>query len=98
LRGRIFGSDGPWRKLNNDELHNLYSSPNIVAVIKSRRMRWEGHVARIGEGRDVYRVLVRRSEGKKPLGRSRCRWEDNIKKDLRKIGIWLRIGSDGGLL
>jgi hypothetical protein len=68
---RIFGpkseEDGSWRKLHNDELHNLYSSPNIVRVIKSRRMRWAGHVARMGEGRGVYRVLVGRPEGKRPL-------------------------------
>jgi hypothetical protein len=65
--------------LYNDELHSLYSSPNIVRVIKSRRMRWAGHVARIGEGRGVYRVLVGRPEGKRSLGRPRRRWEDNIK-------------------
>jgi hypothetical protein len=71
----------------NDELHDLYSSPNIVRVIKSRRMRWAGHVARMGEGRGAYRVLVGRPEGKRPLGRPRCRWEDNIKMDLGEIGI-----------
>jgi hypothetical protein len=74
---RIFGpkreEDGSWRKLHNDELHDLYSSPNIVRVIKSRRMRWAGHVAHIGEGRGVYRVLVGRPEGKRPLGRPRRR-------------------------
>jgi hypothetical protein len=69
--------------LHNDELHSLYSSPNIVRVIKSRRMRWAGHVARMVEGRGVNRVLVRRSEGKRPLGKLRCRWEDNINLDLR---------------
>jgi hypothetical protein len=69
--------------LHNDELHNLYSSPNIVRVIKSGRMRW----ARMGEGRGVYRVLVGMPEGKRPLGRRRRRWEDNIKIDLREIGI-----------
>jgi hypothetical protein len=79
--------DGSWRKLHSDELHNLYSSPNIVRVIKSRRMRWVGHVAQMGEERGVYRVLVGRPEGKRPLGRPRCRWEDNIKMDLREIGI-----------
>jgi hypothetical protein len=88
---RIFGpkrdEDGSWRKLHNDELHDLYSSPNIVRVIKSRRMRWAGHVARMREGRGVYRVLVGRSEVKRPLGRPRRRWEDNIKMDLREIGI-----------
>jgi hypothetical protein len=79
--------DGSWRKLHNDELYSLYSSPNIVTVIKSRRMRWEGHVARMGEGRGVYRVLIGKPEGKKPLGRPRRRWEDNIKMDLREIGM-----------
>jgi hypothetical protein len=64
------------------ELHSLYSSPNIVSVIKSRRMRWAGHVARMGKGRDVYTILVGNPEGKRPLGRPRCRWEDNIKMDL----------------
>jgi hypothetical protein len=71
--------------LHNDELHSLYSSPNIVRVIKSRRMRWARHVARMGEV--FYRVLVRRPKGKRPLGRPRRRWEDNIKMDLREIGI-----------
>jgi hypothetical protein len=83
-----------WRKLHNVELHNLYSSPNIVRVIKSRRLRWAGHVARMGEGRDVYRVLVGRPEGKRP----RRRWEGNIKLDLREIGIdganWIRLAQD----
>jgi hypothetical protein len=99
---RIFGpkreEDGSWRKLHNDELHNLYSSPNIVRVIKSRRLRWAGHVACIEEGRGVYRVLVEKSEGKRPLGRPRLRWEDNIKMDLREIGIdganWIRLAQD----
>jgi hypothetical protein len=106
---KIFGpkreEDGSWRKLHNDELHNLYSSPNIVRVIKSRRMRWTGRVAHMGEGRGVYRVLVGRPEGKRPLGRPRLRWEDNIKLDLREIGIdgadWIQlaqIGSSGGLV
>jgi hypothetical protein len=96
---RIFGpkreEDGSWRKLHNDELCSLYSSPNIIRVIKSRRMRWAGHVARMGEGRGVYRVSVGRPEGKRPLGRPRRRWEDNIKIDLREIGIdganWIRL-------
>jgi hypothetical protein len=104
----IFGpkreEDGSWRKLNN-ELHNLYSSPHIFRVIKSRRMRWAGHVARMGEGRGFYRVLVGRPEGKRPLGRPRHSWKDNIKLDLREMGSvgrtgfsWLRIGSGGRLL
>jgi hypothetical protein len=88
---RIFGpkreEDGSWRKLPNDELHSLYSSPNIVRVIKSRTMRWAGHMARMEEGRGVYRVLVGRPEGKRPLERPRHSWEDNIKMDLRETGI-----------
>jgi hypothetical protein len=85
---RIFGRKrnevtGEWRKLHNDELNDLYCSPNIIRVIKSRRMRWAGHVERIGENRGVYRVLVEKPEGKKPLRRPRCRWEDNIKMDLQ---------------
>jgi hypothetical protein len=88
---KIFGPerevDGSWRKLHNDELHSLYSSLNIVRVIKSRGMRWVGHVARMEEGRGVYRVLVERPEGKRPLGGPRRRWEDNIKMDLREIRI-----------
>jgi hypothetical protein len=90
--------DGSWRKLHNDELHDLYSSPNIVSVIKSKRMRWAGHVACMGEGRGVYRVLVGRPKGKRPLGRPRHRWEDNIKMDLREIGInganWIQLAQD----
>jgi hypothetical protein len=84
--------------LHNDELHRLYSSPNIVREIKSRRMRWAGHVARIGEGRGVYRVLVGTSEGKRPLGRPRRRWKDNIKLDFREIGIdganWIQLAHN----
>jgi hypothetical protein len=99
---KIFGpkreEDGSWRKLHNDKLHSLYSSSNIVRVIKSRRMGWTGHVARMGEGRGVYRVLVGRPEGKRPLGRPRRRWEDNIKLDLREIGIdganWIQVAQD----
>jgi hypothetical protein len=99
---KIFGTkreeDGSWRKLHNDELHSLYSSPNIVRVIKSRRMRSAEHVARMGEGRDVYRVLVGRPKGKRPLGRPRHRWEDNIKMDLREIRIdevnWIQLAQD----
>jgi hypothetical protein len=73
---------GEWRKLRNEELNDLYSSPSIVRVVKSRRMRWAGHVARIGENRGVHRVLVGKPEGKRPLGRPRHRWEDNIKMDF----------------
>jgi hypothetical protein len=99
---RIFGpkwkEEESWRKLHNDELHSLYSSPNIVKVIKSSRMRGVGHVARMGEGRSVYRVLVGRPEGKRPLGKPRRRWEDNIKLDIRDIGIeganWIRLAQD----
>jgi len=71
-----------WRKLHNDELHSLYSSPSIVRVIKSRKMRWVRHVAHMGEGRSVYRILVGRPKGKRPPGRPRHRWKDNIKMDL----------------
>jgi len=100
---RIFGpkreEDGSWRKLHNDELHSLYSSPHIVRVIKLRRMRWAGHAARMEEGRGVYSVLVGRPERKIPLGRSRRRWEDDIKLDLKKIGTdganWIQLAQDG---
>jgi hypothetical protein len=98
LFGPKRGEDGSWRKLHNDELHSLYASPNIVKVIKSKRMRWAGHVARTGEERGVYRVLVGRPEGKRPLRRPRRRWEDNIKMDLREIGIdganWIQLAQD----
>ena len=88
---RIFGPrrdemTEEWRKLHTEELNDLYSSPNIVRAIKSRRMRWAGHVARMGERRGVYRVLVGKPEGKRPLGRPRHRWEDNIKMDLQEVG------------
>jgi hypothetical protein len=90
--------DGSWGKLHNDELHSLYSSQNIVRVIKSRRIRWAGHVARTGEGRGLYRFLVGRPEGKRPLGRPRRRWKDNIKKYLRETGIdaanWIQLARD----
>jgi len=91
--------------LHNEELSDLYSLPNIVQVVKSRRMRWAGHVARMGEGRGVHRVLVEKPEGKRPLGRPRRRWEDNIKMDIQEVGgvvrtgwSWLRIGTAGGHL
>jgi hypothetical protein len=84
---RIFGPKGDevigeWRRLHNKELYTLYSSPNTIQVIKSRRLRWAGHVARMGERRGAYRTLVGKPEGRRPLGRPRRRWEDNIKMDL----------------
>jgi hypothetical protein len=102
---RIFGPKrdevtGGWRKLHNEELHGLYSSTSIVRVIKARRMRWTGHVARIGEVRGAYNILVGEPEGRRPLGRPRHRWEDNIKRVLGDVD-WihlLRIGTDGELL
>jgi hypothetical protein len=98
ISGSKTEEDGSWRKVHNDELHDLYSSPNIVRVIKLRRIRWVEHVACMGEGRGVYRVLVGRPEGKTPLGRPRRRWEDNIKMDLREIGIdganWIQLAQD----
>jgi hypothetical protein len=88
---RVFGPKrdlvtGEWRKLHNEELNDLYSLPKSVRVVKSRRMRWAGHVARMGEGRGVHRVLVGKPEGRRPLGRPRRRWEDNIKTDLQEVG------------
>jgi len=100
---RIFGPKrdeltGEWRKLHNEELNNLYSSPNIVRVIKSRRMRRAGHVARMGKRRGVYMVMVEKPEGKRPLGRPRHRWEDNIKMDLQGVGCggmdWIELAQD----
>ena len=97
---RIFGPrkavvTGEWRRVHN-ELHDLYSSPNIVRVIKSRRMRWAGHVARMGD--EVYRVLVGKLEGKRPLGRPRRRWVDNIRVDLQEVGCgyrdWIGLAQD----
>jgi hypothetical protein len=79
---------GEWRRLHNKELYALYSSPNIIRVIKRRRLRWAGHVARMGERRGAYRALVGKSEGRRPFGRPRRRWEDNIKMDLREVGCW----------
>jgi hypothetical protein len=96
---------GEWRKLHSGELHNLYLSPDIIGKIKSRRIRWAGHVARIGEGRKLHKVLVGKPEGKSTLERPRHRWEDGLKMDLRETGwgvwsgfTWLRIGIVGGLL
>jgi len=100
---RIFGPKrdevtGKWRKLHNEELNDLYSSPNIVRVIKYRKMRWAGHVARMGERRGVYTVVVEKPEGKRPLGRLRLRWEDNIKMDLQQVGCggmdWIELAQD----
>jgi hypothetical protein len=102
LRG-IFGSKrdevtGEWRKLHNQELNDLYSLPDIVRVVKSRKMRWAGHVARMGEERGVHKVLVGKPEGKRPLGKPRPRWEDNIKMDLREVGgcrwKWRELAQD----
>ena len=92
-------SNREWRKLHNEELSDLYSLPNIVRVVKSRRMRWGGgHVARMGEGRGVHRVLVGKPEGRRPLGRPRLRWEDNIKMDLQEVGgssgDWMELAQD----
>jgi hypothetical protein len=88
-----------WRKLHNEELNELYSLPNIVRVVKSRRMRWAGHVPRIGEERGVHRVLVGKPEGKRPLGKPRRRWEDNIKMDVQEVGggrgDWKELAQDG---
>jgi hypothetical protein len=94
------GVTGEWRRLHNEELNDLYSSPNIIRGIKSRRMRWAGHVACMGEGRGAYRVLVGRPEGRRSLGRPRRRWEDNIKMDIQEVewgGMdWIDIAQDRG--
>jgi hypothetical protein len=100
---RIFGPKrdkvtGEWRKLYNEELHVRYSLPNIMRVIKLRRMRWAEHVARMGEGRGVYRVWVGKPEGKRLLGRPRRRWEDNIRMDLQEVACgcedWIGLAQD----
>jgi len=89
---------GELRRLHNEELNDLYCSPNILRVIKSRRMRWAGHVARMGEERGLYRVLVGKPEGKRPLGRPRRRWVDNIRMDLQEVGCgymdWTGLAQD----
>ena len=91
--------NGGMGRLHNEELNDLYSSPNIVRVIKSRRMRWAGHVARMGEERGLYRVLLGKPEGKRPLGRPRRRWVDNIRMDLQEVGCgyldWTGLAQDG---
>jgi hypothetical protein len=100
---RIFGPKrdevtGEWRRLHNKELYSLYSSPIIIRVIKSRRLRWAGHVARMGERRGACRALVGKPKGRRPLGRPRRRWEDNIKMDLREVGYggadWIDLAQD----
>jgi hypothetical protein len=100
---RIFGPKreevtGEWRKLYTEELNGLYSLPNIVRVIKSRELRWARQVTRMGEGRGVYRVLVGKPEGKRPLGRPRRRWEDNVRMDLQEVGCrcedWIGLAQD----
>jgi hypothetical protein len=104
LRG-IFGPKrddvmGEWRKLHNEEYHNLYLSPDIIRQVKSRRMRWAGHVACMGEERKVYKDLVGNPKGKRPLGRPRRRWEDGIRMDLKEIvwgGVnWIRLAQGRG--
>jgi hypothetical protein len=90
---------GGWRKLHNEELHNLYPSPSKIKMIRSRRMRWVWHVARMGDKRNACRVLVGKPEEKRPLGRPRRRWVDSIKMDVVwTVSIWLRIRTSGGLL
>ena len=100
---KIFGAKrdkitGEWRNLHNAELHALYSSPNIIRSLKSRRLRWVGHIAHMEQSRNAYRVLVGKPDGKGPLGRPRRRWEDNIKMDLREVGCapgeWMDIAED----
>jgi hypothetical protein len=96
---------GDWRKFHSDKRHIVYSSPDIIRHIKSRRIRWVGHEAHMGEDRKLHKVLVGNLEGKRPLVRPRCRWEDGIKMYFREIGwrdwsgfSWLRIGTSGRLL
>jgi hypothetical protein len=100
---RIFGPKrdevtGEWRKLQNEELRDLYSSPSIIRIIKSRRTRWSGHVARLTEKRNAYRLLVEKPEGKRPLGRPRRRWVGNIRMDLGEVGWgdvdWISLPQD----
>jgi hypothetical protein len=100
---RIFGPkrdgvNGGWRNLYNEELHNLYSSPSIIRIIKLRSMGWAGHVARMGEKRNVYKVLVGKPKGRRPLGRPRSMWIDNIRIDLLEIGVsvmvWIGLVQD----
>jgi hypothetical protein len=88
---------GEWRKLHSEELHNFYSSPNIIRHIKSRLMRWAGHVACMGEDRKLYKVLVENPEGKSPLGRQRLGWEDGIEMDFREIGWGCGLYSTGSV-
>jgi hypothetical protein len=89
---------GEWRKLHNEELRDLYSSSSIIRIIKSRKMRWEGHVARMGEKRNTYRLLVGKQEGKRPLGKPRRRWVDNIRMDLGEVAWgdvdWIGLAKD----
>jgi len=89
---------GEWRRLHNEELNDLYSLPNIVRVIKSRRMRWAGNVGRMGEERGAYRVLVGKPEGRRPLGRPRRIWANNIRTDLQEVGCvymdWIGLAQD----
>jgi hypothetical protein len=100
---RIFGLRrdgvaGGWRKVHNEELHDLYSSPSIIRIINTRRMRWAGHVARMGEKRNAYRLLVGKPEGKRPLGRPRRGWVDNIRMDIGEVGWgdvdWIGLAQD----
>jgi hypothetical protein len=93
---RIFGKKreeviGGWRKLHNEELHNLYSPPSITSMTRSKRMRWAGYIARMGEKRNGYKILVGKPEGWRPLERPKRRWVDNVERDLREIG-WGSMG------